>query len=114
MSDLYWYGKLRPIPFKITKDGAGINPTLVLGDVTLASFDEATPSVITVTDIPLSEITVVDATDMLGWHVWTPTGTKTQAEQLVINVKDVGGTAFDENGIVVTMGGHANAFLDGG
>ncbi len=109
-SGMIWYGTEKPIYFKFTKAGEGVNPTLELGDVKL-SKDGATPVA-----IPLVEIAAVDAINMTGVFKWTPAagGAQTTCEQLVINIKELNGTVFDENCIILQTGGNALAYWDAG
>lgn len=109
-SGMCWYAGVKPLYFKFTKDGVGVGPTLQLGDVTL-SKDGATAVY-----IPLSELTVVDATNQLGVYKWTPAagGAQTTCETLIINIKELSGTVFDENCIILQTGGNASAYWDAG
>ena len=104
MATLYNYGTLDPIPFKVTKNGAGVTGlTFSTGDIQ-ASVDGAAFANID------TEITETG----LGWYLWTPTiATQTQGEFVIINVKEVLGTNFDENGIVLYTGGNASARYSG-
>ena len=107
MSSLYRYASTDPIYFKITKDGDGFDATLAAGDVRLSKDGG------TVADID-GECTAVDSTNMVGVFEWQPTsGTQTTADMLIIAVKDIGGTAFDENLIILQTGGDSNARLNG-
>ena len=97
------YGNLDPIPFKITKNGAAVpGLTFSANDIQL-SVDGAAG-----TDIS-SECT--ETTLGLGWYQWQPTSAaQTQANYyIIINVKEVVGTNFDENGISLATGGHGSA-----
>ena len=60
--DLYTYGTTDPIYFKITLNGAGVIPTLVLGDIQVSKDGAA------FTNIPLAQLASVG----LGVHKWTP------------------------------------------
>jgi hypothetical protein len=102
--DLHVYGSLDPIYFKVTKNGVGVTgqAPFSTGDIQL-SIDGGTFSNID------TEVTEVG----LGWYKWTPTGTETQGQVLIINVKEVVGTNFDENGLVIATGGNASARFSG-
>ena len=107
MADLYEYGTVKSVPFKVTLSGAG---------VTGLTFDAAD------IQISIDSAAFVNASTLgaiaeigLGWYKWTPSGgASTQAsDHIVINVKDNVGTAFDENGVVLYTGGHPSARFAG-
>jgi len=105
--NLHVYASTDPIYFKFTLAGVGVDPTLVLGDVTLSKDGG------TVTDIPLVELTPVDALNMVGAYLWTPTAVEASCKVMVVNIKDQAGSAFDENMLIISTGGHASARFSG-
>lgn len=103
--DLYTWGSIDPIYFKLTLNGAGVVPTIALGDIQWSKDSGG------FTDIPLSELAAVGTT---GVHKWTPgAAADTQAEILIINIKDVSGGGFDENCLIIATGGDAAARFSG-
>jgi len=103
--DLYTYGANNRIIFKVTLNGVGV-PDLTFQDEDInVSKDNgdwlAIGSVVT---------EMVSASDGKGWYIWTPASAGlTQCEDLVINVADASGSAFDENGIVLGTGNDPSA-----
>jgi len=94
------YGVLDPIYFKVTKNGVGlVAAPFSTGDIQL-SIDGAA-----FTDVPLIEIAEVG----LGVYEWTPTGTATTGKVLILNIKELTGTNFDENCLIIATGGNALA-----
>lgn len=106
MPEPYRYGTTKPVYFKIILSNAGVaGLTFQAADIQL-SIDDATPINIG------GECT--EAALGLGVYKWTPSiASRTQGEQLVINIKDNSGSAFDENMIILQTGGHASAYFDG-
>lgn len=106
MPDMYRYGTLKPVYFKVTLSNTGVTGlTFDAADVQLSIDDGAAINI-------GAECT--EATLALGWYKWTPSiASRTQGEQLLINVKDNAGSAFDENGLVILTGGHSSAYYDG-
>ena len=107
--NIHRWGSLDPIYFKVTKDGAG---------VTGLTFDDA--------DIELSKdgnnwagvsasttVVEVEAAALYGVYKWTPAGQETEAEVIILNIKEASGTLFDENCLIIQTGGDSNARLTG-
>lgn len=105
MTDIV-YGSTDPLYFKLTKNGVGVNPTLVAADFRLSKDDAGG---IALNSIPVA----VDAINMRGVFKWTPITTETQAKTIVVNCKDAAGDEFDENMLVWYTGGSAPAFHNG-
>lgn len=100
--NLQVYANLDPIPFKITKNGVAIaGLTFSTGDIQAKILNGTT--------LGWSDIDTEVTDEGLGWYSWTPTGTATTGKVVIINVKEVSGTNFDENGLTLETGGHANA-----
>lgn len=98
------YANLEPIYFKITKNGDGVTgQTFTLGDIQLSKDGG------TFANIPVDEFAEVG----LGWYKWTPTGTETTAKVVVVNISELSGTNFDENGFSFSTGGNASARFAG-
>lgn len=108
--DTHRYGSLAPIYFKVTLNGAGV-PSLTFdaADIKVATCTDATPNP-SFTNIG-TEVSYLGE----GIYYWTPTGTATQGEILVISIRDTaGGPLFDENCLIIQTGGHPTlARLDG-
>ena len=105
MGDLYNYGSTDTIPFKVTKNSVAVTglAPFSTGDIQASVAGAAFANID-------SEVTEIG----LGWYLWTPTvATQTQGEFVIINVKEVLGTNFDENGIVLYTGGNASARYSG-
>lgn len=90
------YGSTDPIPFKATLNGVAVTSLIFASnDITLSKDGGSFANI-------GSEVTEVGK----GWYIWTPSAAaQTQCEYGIINVKDVVGTAFDENGITFYTGG---------
>ena len=84
------YGNLDPIPFKLTKSNAGVTG--------LAPFS-ANDIQLSVDGAAFSDISSEVTEKGLGWYEWQPTAaSQTQAQYyLIVNIKEVSGTNFDEN-----------------
>jgi hypothetical protein len=107
--NLYNYGTIDPIYFKITLNGVGVNPTLATGDVILTNDGGAT------TEDIYDECTAIDGTNLVGIFEWQPTlAAQTQGEVVILNIKDVSaGGAFDENCLILSTGGNTSARFSG-
>jgi len=101
------YGNLDPIPFKVTKNGSAVTGiTFSANDVQSKIANDLTTGW---GDIS-SEITE----EGLGWYSWTPTtASQTSGKLILINIAEVSGTNFDENGLSVQTGGNSLARLNG-
>lgn len=108
--DIHRYGSDKPIPFKITLNGKGVNPTLVTGDIRY-SYDNSG----IITDVDLTTITAVSPSLMPGVYTWTPTNAQASCEVMILNIKDqtVSSPTFDENMLVIVTGGDDLARLNG-
>ena len=104
--DLHEYGTAKPIIFKITLNGVGVNASLAAGDVKISKDGGASANV---SNLP----TAVDSSGMPGVFSWTPTIAETQAETVTVNIKDASDGAFDENMITLQTGGNASARFAG-
>jgi hypothetical protein len=94
--NLYTYGSLDPISFKLTLNGVGVSPTLATADIMLVK-DQGTA-------VSIKDECVAHGT-MVGVFRWKPTlEAQTQAKELVINMKDADGTDFDENCLILAVG----------
>lgn len=104
--DLYTYGSTGKIYFKLTLSGVAVTGvTLDAADVKLSKDGAAFTNI---------GSACAETTAGLGWYAWTPgASTDTQCEVMIINVKDNAGSAFDENGLVITTGGSASARFGG-
>ena len=105
MADLYRYGSMTPVPFKVLLNGAGVaGLTFQAADIQLSIDGGAFSNI----GAEVSEIGN-------GWYQWTPSAsTQTQGKVLIINIKDTSGSSlFDENAIKLFTGGDTNAFYDG-
>jgi len=108
--DLFIYGSLKPVRFKIALNGVGVAPTLDAEDVQLFIDD------VYVANIGGTIASVSGYLGMVtGMHLWTPTGTQTQGDVIQLNIKDYdGGGAFDENLITLQCGGNpSDGFFTG-
>jgi hypothetical protein len=105
--DLYVYGATDPIFFKATLEGRGV-PSLSFQDADVKISKDGHDAV-----NAASHGTVAETSAGLGWYTYTPVASVTQCEVLIINVEDAVGSAFDENGLVIAMGGHASARFSG-
>lgn len=110
MATLYNYSTTDVIPFKVTKDGAGVaSLTFSTGDIYVSVDNGAWVDI-------SSEVTeLVGSGSGKGWYKWTPSVTtnRTDGEYIVINISEAVGTNFDENGIVCYTGGNASARYSG-
>ena len=106
MAQLYKYGATDPVYFKVTLAGVGVaGITLAAADVKLGLDGAAAVNI---------GASCTETTFGLGWYKWTPANaSQTQGKTAIINVKDSVSTAFDENGILLVMGGNAAALYDG-
>lgn len=108
--DLHVYGSVDPIFFKVTLDGVGVSGlTFQDADIQLsksgANWETITAS---------TSVVEVEAAAGYGIYAWTPTsGTQTQTEVIILNIKDSLGSAFDENCLIIATGGNANARFSG-
>jgi len=104
MAQLYRYGAVEPVYFKITLSAVAVTGlTLGSTDFTI-SKDGAGFSSIGL------EVTEVGK----GVYKWTPSAaTQTQAKVVLLNLADVVGSEFDENLIILITGGDSSAFLSG-
>jgi len=103
MAQLYRYGQQKPVYFKITLTGVGVTGlTLDNADMELSKDGGAFANMGT-------EVSEVGR----GVYMWTPTSAaQTQAQSLVLDLKDNIGSAFDENCVILITGGDPSAFLD--
>lgn len=108
--DLYVYGTLKPIRFKVTLNGAGVAPTFAPEDVQLFIDD------VYVTNVGGNIAHVPGFSAMVtGMHTWTPIAGQTDGDVIQLNIKDYdAGGAFDENLITLQLGGNpSNGFFTG-
>lgn len=105
MPDLYRYGTTEPVYFKVTLSNAGVaGLTFQAADIKLSIDNGAAINIGT-------ECT--EAALGLGAYLWTPSvASRTQGKQLVINIKDDVGSAFDENMIILQTGGDSSAYFN--
>ena len=98
------YGNLDPIPFKLTKNGVAVTGMAPF------SANDIQLSVDGAVGIDISGECSETAFGN-GWYEWQPTSAaQTQAQYyIIINIKEVLGTNFDENGLSLATGGDANA-----
>ena len=104
--NLYTYGTTSPIYFKVTLDGAGVTGlTFQDADIQLSKDGVSFSSInadTTVTEVGF------------GVYEWVPASpTETEAEVLIINIKDNSGSAFDENCLIIATGGNSSARFSG-
>ena len=103
--DFHIYGSTDPIYFKVTLSGAGV-PSLVpfaTDDIQLSKDGAAFADI-------SGDVTEVG----LGVYAYTPNpATDAQCEVMIINIKDVAGSAFDENCLIIQTGGNASARFNG-
>lgn len=109
MADLYNYGTTEPIPFKVTKNGAGVDSiTFSSWDVQLSLQGSA------FLDISGQCDEMIGTGQGEGWYVWTPSiAAYTSVPYFIIHIKEQAGTNFDENGLVFYTGGNASARFSG-
>lgn len=111
MANIYEYGSVKSIPFKLTKNGVAVTG-LVYG--TTLAFDDVQ---ICIDSAPfVNANTLGGITELgLGWYKWTPAnGTiMTITDIFIMNIADAVGDVFDENGDVETVGGNDLARLHG-
>ena len=104
MATLFNYGTLDPVPFKVTKDAVAVT------GITFSTND---------VQVSLAGATFVDVSTAIteigkGWYLYTPpNATYTEVEWFILNVDEVAGTNFDENGIICYTGGNASARFSG-
>ena len=103
------YGNLDPIYFKITKSAVAVaSLTFSTGDIALSIDGGAWANI----DTEVTEM--IGAGLGKGWYVWQPTlAAQTQGKVFIINVKEITGTNFDENGLAISTGGDASARFSG-
>jgi hypothetical protein len=111
MAQLVKYGSTEPIYFKVTLNGDGVAGLTFDANDIKYSLDNATA-------VNASTVgTIAAAAIGLGWYKWTPNGAaNTQGKIIIFNIKDDSYTttpAFDENGIIVLLGGNTSAYYDG-
>lgn len=108
---LHVYESTDEIFFKLVdSSGDGVNNTLQVGDVKIASLNTSPRAGVNVTNLP----TLFDSTNMPGVYTWTPTVAEAQNAVMVINIKDQTATAaFIENCLIISTGGNANARFSG-
>ena len=108
--DLYTYGTTDPIYFKVTLNGVGVSGlTFQDADIKL-SKDGANWASITAS----ANVEEVEAAAGYGVYKWTPAiAAETQAEVIILNIKDAVGSEFDENCLIISTGGNANARFSG-
>ena len=109
--NLYNYGTQDPVYFKATLDGAGVTGlTFADADIELSKDGGNWASI-------NADTTVVEVESAAGYGVykWTPQATtETEAEVLILNIKDADSTTvFDENCLIIVTGGHASARFSG-
>jgi len=113
VADLYRYSFQDKIPFKITLNGAGQDLTLSGG---LLGPDVKLYKIVadTITDVGL-ECSPANSLLLPGLYLWQPQlQSHTEDKRIVLYIKDsTGAGRFDENMLVFTMGGNANAGLNG-
>ena len=103
--NLYNYGSQDTVYFKITLSGVG-QTGLTFQDVDIKLYQDGTG----VDNIGLECNNEVG----MGIYYWQPTaGTQTDCEVMQINIKDDDGAAFDENCLIISTGGNANARFSG-
>lgn len=107
MINQYRYGNIDPFYFKTTKNGVAVTGiTFSAGDVQTKIGNGTSTGWVDIS----SEITE----EGLGWYQWTPTSaTRTTGKVVIINIAEVLGTNFDENGATFITGGDAAAMLNG-
>ncbi|HFD86860.1 MAG TPA: hypothetical protein ENJ35_04195 [Gammaproteobacteria bacterium] len=106
--DLYEYGSLDPIYFKLTLNGVGVEPGFQDADVKL--FHDGVFIDNIGADIGMAAI----GGGGTGIYSWTPAAGQTDAGVIIINIKDdSGGGAFDENCLIIATGGHTSARFSG-
>ena len=108
--NLYNYGSQDPVYFKATLDGAGVTGlTFADADIELSKDGGNWASI-------NADTTVVEVESAAGYGVykWTPQATtETEAEILILNIKDAAGAEFDENCLIIATGGNASARFSG-
>ena len=106
MPDPVTKGSVDPIEFKLTLSGVGVDSlTFSAGDITLSKDDGAW------TDITSAVSECVGSGLGKGWYKWTPaSSTDTNFNQAKINIADLAGGEFDENGIVMYAIGPGGRF----
>lgn len=107
----YVYGAVKSIPFKLTKSNVAVTglvygTTLAYADVQISIDSGAWVNANTLGSI--AEIG-------LGWYKFTPTDSSVMvaSDHIIINIADVSGGVFDENGDVEYTGGNAGARFSG-
>ena len=104
MAQLFTYGSTQPVYFKLTLSGVAVTGvTFQAADVQLSKDGAAFANIGTAcTEVGL------------GWYKWTPAAAaNTQCKTAIINIKDVIGSLFDENALLLVTGGSASALYDG-
>lgn len=112
MAYLYRYGATDPVYFKITKDRVGVSGlTLEAQDVRMFASQAGGDS------DPISIGNYCSETTFgYGWYKFTPPSPPlylTEAKQIIVNVKDNVGTAFDEDSFILLTAGDQSALFDG-
>jgi hypothetical protein len=107
--DLYKYGTQKPIYFKLTLNGVGVEPVLAAEDIKVFKDGVFLKNIGSI-------VTLVTGGGVTGIYKWTPEfATDTQCEVLIINIKDASGgaVAFNENTLIIATGGNASARFSG-
>lgn len=109
MATLYNYGTTDKVPFKITKNGVAVaGLTFSAGDITRS----VNGGLFTDITAQIAEVGVGTGNGK-GWYEWTPAAGGSSFEYIIINIKEVAGTNFDENGFVLYTGGNVSARFSG-
>ena len=101
------YGGTEPFFFVVSLNGVGVpSLTFQANDIKVSKDGAAGVNASTIG-------TVAETALGLGVYKWTPTlSSETQCKVLIIKVKDDVGTEFDENTLIIPMGGHTSARYD--
>ena len=108
MINQYRYANTDPIYFKVTKNGEAVLSLVPF------STNDIQAKIGNGTTSGWVDISTNVTEEGLGWYQWTPaSAASTTGKVIIINVKDVLGTAFDENGLSIITGGDDLAMLNG-